>query len=229
MKKLLTAMFVALLMVGCEGDGKLGSDSSESNHTSAATPPESNASSVETPPAKTSEVAKVVVDLDQLEERDDLQYFEGKPFTGVAVRKYPNGQKEYEGTWKDGKRDGPSTSWHENGQKKFKSSYKDGEKDGLTTHWYENGQMSYEGKHKDGKVDGLATMWYKSGQMRLERHLKGGKLISAVVWKPNGEKCPHTNIVDGNGVVVYYNFDHGTESFRQTYKETYKDGEHVKD
>ena len=103
MKALLVASFVALLMVGCGGDGKLGSDSSESNQTSAATPPESNASSVETPPAKTSEVAKVVVDLDQLEERDGLMYFEAKPFTGIVVKKYPNGKKEGEAAFKDGK------------------------------------------------------------------------------------------------------------------------------
>ena len=48
MKKLLTAMFVALLMVGCGGDDKSGSDSPESNQTSA-----------ETTPVKPAAVAKI--------------------------------------------------------------------------------------------------------------------------------------------------------------------------
>ena len=95
MKKLLAAMFVALLMVGCGGDGKSGSDSPESNQTTA-----------ETPPVKSPEVAKVVIDWDQLEGRDGLWHFEGKPFTGVAVRKYKSGQKKVEGTYKDGKQHG---------------------------------------------------------------------------------------------------------------------------
>jgi len=44
------------------------------------------------------------------------------------------------------------------------------------------------------------------------------------VWKPNGEKCPFTNVKDGNGLWVWYNED-GVESTR----ETYKDGETVEE
>ena len=33
-----------------------------------------------------------------------------------------------------------------------------------------------------------------------------------------GEKCPVTNVKDGNGVLLGYNED-GTEKFRQTFKE----------
>jgi hypothetical protein len=46
--------------------------------------------------------------------------------------------------------------------------------------------------------------------------------MSAEVWKPNGEKCPVTKLIDGNGVVLWYKKD-GTEELRQTYK----DGEKV--
>ena len=60
MKKLLAAMFVALLMVGCGGDGKSGSNGSESNQ-----------SSVGTPPVKSSEVAKI--DLKASGTPDDLR------------------------------------------------------------------------------------------------------------------------------------------------------------
>jgi len=48
--------------------------------------------------------------------------------------------------------------------------------------------------------------------------------MTLVGWKPNGEKCPVTNVVKGNGDVVYYN-DDGMEVRRYTYK----DGELVKD
>jgi len=50
MKKLLAAIFVALLMVGCGDDGKSGSDSSESNQTSAEIPPAKTDSSAEGKP-----------------------------------------------------------------------------------------------------------------------------------------------------------------------------------
>ena len=47
--------------------------------------------------------------------------------------------------------------------------------------------------------------------------LRGG-----VVWKPNGEKCPHTNLVDGNGVRVWYHESDGTKALRVTYKDGVK-------
>ena len=73
------------------------------------------------------EAPKVVVDYDQLERRDGLRYFEEKPFTGVTVRKYPNGQKKEEGTFKDGKLHGLETGWYSNGQKSWETTYEDGQ------------------------------------------------------------------------------------------------------
>ena len=90
-------------------------------------------------------------DMDQLQLRDGLMYFEGALFTGVAVKKWPKGQKFSEGTYKDGKRDGPATVWYANGQKAREYTYKDDKLDGLWTRWYENGQKKYEGTYKDGE------------------------------------------------------------------------------
>ena len=141
-----------------------------------------------------------VVSFDKIQYRikdgSELAYIPNQetPFTGKAVDFYKNGQKEKEGNYKDGKAYGLMTVWYENGQKKWEGNYKDGLNEGLATKWYENGQMEREGNYKDGKI------------------------ISAVVWKPNGEKCPVTNVKDGNGVVVSYNED-GTEVIRFTYED----------
>jgi hypothetical protein len=82
---------------------------------------------------------------------------------------------------------------------------------------HDNGQIKNLIQLKDGKPDGLAAAWYENRQMKMEEIFKDGKLVTAVSWKPNGEKCPVTNVVDGNGFWVEYNED-GTVSFRLTYK-----------
>ena len=119
--------------------------------------------------------ATKAVDYDQLERRDGLMYFEGKPFTGVAVEKWPNGQKRLEVTFKDGKE-------HD-----------------LTTLWYDNGQKNMEGTAKDGVP------------------------VAVTVWKPNGEKCPDTNFVNGNGIICYYH-DNGQKKEETTFRDGKRDG-----
>ena len=52
---------------------------------------------------------------------------------------------------------------------------------------------------------------YKKGGINYIAQLKDGKIVAISAWKPNGEKCPRTNVdEDGNGVVVDYRAD-GTE------------------
>ena len=145
------------------------------------------------------------------------------PFTGKAVAKWPNGQKMTVISYKDGKRHGLKAHWYESGQKLSEINYKYGKHDGPLTAWYENGQWRRSGNHVDGKMVGIWTHWYENGQQRDELFYLGGYMGSAMVWKPDGEKCSMTNLKDGNGVSVWY-FPDGREYFRSTYK----DGEPVK-
>ena len=144
----------------------------------------------------------VTVDVEDLEYRNGVKYLpnEKTPFTGKAE------------------------SFYENGQKKGEVNFKDGKEDGLFRWWGENGQKEAEGTYKEGKEDGLWTFWYENGQKKWEWNYKDGKLWTAIGWKPNGEKCPESNIKDWNGVWVLYD-DDGTVSHRRTYK----DGELVED
>ena len=85
-------------------------------------------------------------------EQVPLMYFEGKPFTGVSFDIDSNGQLRYEGTFKDGEKNGLSQWWWENGQLNIKSTYKDGKKDGLYEGWDDNGQKHSEFYYKDGVI-----------------------------------------------------------------------------
>ena len=53
--------------------------------------------------------------------RDGIELVKGETY-------YSSGQKESEGTYKDGKKDGLHTEWYKNGQKKWERTYKDGKK-----------------------------------------------------------------------------------------------------
>ena len=51
------------------------------------------------------------------------------------------------------------------GEKEFEGSYKDGKKDGVWITWYENGQKSDEGTFKDGELIEW-TSWDKYGNKK---------------------------------------------------------------
>ncbi|MAB76201.1 MAG: hypothetical protein CMO47_07045 [Verrucomicrobiales bacterium] len=139
------------------------------------------------------------------------------PFTGKAVAKWPNGQKKTEINYKDGKRDGIKAHWYESGQKLSEISYKAGKHDGPLTVWYENGKLRRKGNNMDGKMVGIWTHWYENNQQRDEMFYISGLMESAIVWRPDGEKCSFTDVKAGNGIMVKYT-DSGTEWLRLTFK-----------
>ena len=51
------------------------------------------------------------------------------------------------------------------------------------------------------------------GPKTFEKAYKAGKIMSAFVWRPNGEQCSVTYVQLVNGVVVSYQ-RHGTELYR---------------
>ena len=65
---------------------------------------------------------------DTIQQRNGLTYIpnETTPFTGIYIRTYPNGQKQKEINYKDGKKEGLTINWYENGQKESEGNYKDG-------------------------------------------------------------------------------------------------------
>ena len=60
---------------------------------------------------------------------------------------------------------------------------------------------------------GGIQMWSEKDESLYQN----GRVISIVVWKPNGEKCSDTKLINGNGVWVRYK-ENGTESWRSNYR-----------
>ena len=136
--KILLLIAITILAVGCGGK----------DESTSKTKPELNG-----------------VPEEKIELREGIWYLKGldTPFTGKVFSLHENGQKKYEGNFKDGKKDGISLGWQENGQKEFEEYY------------------------KDGKPDGQSVMWHKNGQKHTEGNFKDGILISEKFWNSKGE------------------------------------------
>jgi antitoxin component YwqK of YwqJK toxin-antitoxin module len=87
------------------------------------------------------------VDISSLYKKKNDTYIDqqtGKPYTGAAFDKYPNGQKGMQGKIVNGKFDGLWTWWYEDGSKKRETTYKNGQKTGYSYWWYKNGVKKSE-------------------------------------------------------------------------------------
>ena len=105
------------------------------------------------------------VNEEELERREGIMYLKGSdaPYTGKVYGLYPNGHKEYETDFWNGKKDGIDTAWYENGNKKEEAIWKNGKQDDLQTRWYENGQKKGEATFKDDELIS-GKLWNSKGE-----------------------------------------------------------------
>ena len=157
MKVTLFALFISLLLVGCE-------------ESSTPVDPVDSPKAIDWDDPETREkIIAEAIDYDKIQKRDKegerLVYAPNKqtPYTGWSKLMYENGRIRMLAQFKDGKQDGLTTAWYENGKKWNEANFKDGKLDGLVTIWYENGQKQSEGNCKDGKQDGLHIFYKEDG------------------------------------------------------------------
>ena len=98
------------------------------------------------------------VTFDDLVEANGVYYkkFTDVPFTGKTTG-------EIQGSFKNGKKDGPWVWYHSNGQLFEKGTYKDGQLEGPWVRYYQSGQLDYKGTYKDGNRDGPWVSYKNDG------------------------------------------------------------------
>ena len=88
-----------------------------------------------------------------IEEKQEVLYYKGTPFSGVLVDFYKNGQLEFKINYYNGKRQGLSEGYYENGYLFAKENFKNGELDGNFEYYDENGDIEDKGVFKLGILE----------------------------------------------------------------------------
>lgn len=130
--------------------------------------------------------------LKNLEQKEGLSYLKGgvEPYTGQTIERlgkeiiainvfekgdqilgttfYPNGNKEYEIQFKNGKENGYWRQYFYNGQLDYETYKVDGIVNGMTKSYYEDGQLKSEKNYVDNKIIGDVLSYYESGQIKTK-------------------------------------------------------------
>ena len=96
--------------------------------------------------------------MNDLVKRDGIYYekFSDVPFTGKVTG-------IYQGSIKNGKKDGLWFYYFRTGQLMRKGTLKDGEREGHWVHYHTNGQVMRSGTYKDGEREGPWVFYNETG------------------------------------------------------------------
>ena len=144
--------------------------------------------------------------FDEYKQRNGLQYllFNEEAFSGWYGQWDDNGTLRNLRRFSNGKLHGSIFSWRKNGAKFHQGKYKEGKKHGVFSYWSKSLKCTKEQFFNEGKLDGICTTWYENGHKSSIQTFISGKIVNAMGWKPNGERCPSTKVVNGVGVLVFY-------------------------
>ena len=151
--------------------------------------------------------------FDEFRQKLGLQYLRADqfPFSGCYVQLDSYEKIRNLRYFINGLPHGPIITWGANGRKLMLGNYQDGKKHGLYTFWSVSGSKVKEQNYRGNKLDGISIRWYQNGQKSLEQIFQNGSIITAIGWMPDGTRCPSTRVINGAGVVVFYD-DKGEET-----------------
>jgi antitoxin component YwqK of YwqJK toxin-antitoxin module len=106
---------------------------------------------------------------------------------------YLNDNKEKEGYFTDGKRNGLWTWWYDTGYKKSEGSYLDDEQDGLWLYYNPDESIGEEITFLGGQKDGRSTTWLTPEEKSEEKFYRNGKLDGPSTFWENGFRSVMTS------------------------------------
>ncbi|MCA9133754.1 MAG: hypothetical protein KDA45_11390 [Planctomycetales bacterium] len=84
---------------------------------------------------------------------------------GLSVTFFPNGQRESEGNYEQGKRSGTFAWWYSNGQQRTVGEYRNDAEHSEWTWWHENGMKQAVGMFAEGTRIDEWSVWNEEGKL----------------------------------------------------------------
>lgn len=95
-----------------------------------------------------------------------IQYFRKVDGIRVLIKEegfYQNKNRQFEGTYTNGRKNGVWKTWYENGKLWSETSFKDDVNHGKTMSFHPNGKKYYEGQYTNGARSGHWRFWDENG------------------------------------------------------------------
>lgn len=171
------------------------------------------------------------VDVKNIESREGTTYEIGKskPFSGVTISYFDNGQKHIMTEYKDGKIEGKLEGWYQNGKKQVEGTILNGKKSGEWIAWFENGQKLRQGSFLEGKEEGAYIWWFENGNFNKKGEYHNGEANGKWEWYyENGQKKQEGILIGEVSDGIWKDwYENGNQKMNGSFKKGVKDGEWI--
>lgn len=128
------------------------------------------------------------VRTDELQNINDVYYFNSKPYTGTSIDYFDNKTKMQEINWKDGLLHGQKTEYYLGGRViRATMNFYEGKRHGYFVNYHENGKIVLEGKYYFDALDSTVNAYYDNGNFKYIHNFdKGVKVGESTTFYKNG-------------------------------------------
>ena len=98
-------------------------------------------------------------------------YYNSRPFSGIAVKKYSDGALLSRIAYVDGKKQGLALWWFDTGDSQKRANFKANRLHGQVITWWPNGLKSSESNYESGVLNGVQKRWHSNGQLARKTQL----------------------------------------------------------
>jgi len=106
---------------------------------------------------------------------------------------YKNSSLATKGTYREGRLNGPFTTYRADGTVEVELTFADGKMDGTATGYYPDGKIEQQQEYTEGKLDGMSRDYYLDGQLAAEQGFRAGKEHGPERKFREGEQKPYVD------------------------------------
>ncbi len=124
----------------------------------------------------------------ELQNINEVYYFNNKPYTGISIDLFDDKTKMQEINWKDGLLHGSKTEYFPGGRVvRAIMNFYEGKRHGYFVYYHENSKIKLEGKYYFDDLDSTINAYYENGNPKyIHNYEKGKKVGELVLFFKNG-------------------------------------------
>jgi antitoxin component YwqK of YwqJK toxin-antitoxin module len=182
------------------------------------------------PPSKQQNDPRIIkrrVKTEELQNINDVFYFNNKPYTGTSIDLFPDKSRMQELEWVNGLLDGTKTEYFKGGVLvRTKLHFKEGKRNGPFVFYHENGKVKLVGKYTNDLLDSTVNSFYDNGNPKYtHNYAMGVQVGESITYYKNGnveQKVSLKNEKPHGTMLSYY--EAGNLRLESTYDEGVRDG-----